>query len=52
MGFGTICDMTGTTVLLVLLFLAVGLLLGAVFGVLWVRGSGRPSGSRWVVRQS
>src|SRR3954462_13906693 len=30
--------MTGTTVLLVLLFLAVGLLLGAVFGVLWVRG--------------
>ena len=30
--------MTGTTVLLVLLFLVVGLLLGAVFGVLWVRG--------------
>jgi DNA recombination protein RmuC len=37
-GFGTICDMTGTTVLLVLLFLVIGLLLGAVFGVLWVRG--------------
>lgn len=30
--------MTGTTVLLILLFLVVGLLLGAVFGVLWVRG--------------
>ncbi len=30
--------MTGTTVLMLLLFLVVGLLLGAVFGVLWVRG--------------
>ena len=30
--------MAGTTLLLVLLFLAVGLLLGAVFGVLWSRG--------------
>ncbi|MFK4087349.1 DNA recombination protein RmuC [Kribbella sp. NPDC020789] len=30
--------MSGATVLLVLLFLVVGLLLGAVFGVLWARG--------------
>src|SRR3954453_10315323 len=30
--------MTGTTVLLLLLFLVVGLLPGAVFGVLWGRG--------------
>src|SRR5690242_18291261 len=30
--------MSGATVLLVLLFLVVGLLLGAAFGVLWVRG--------------
>ncbi|GAA0622969.1 DNA recombination protein RmuC [Kribbella sandramycini] len=30
--------MSGATVLLVLLFLVVGLLLGAVFGVLWSRG--------------
>ncbi|MGW6280571.1 DNA recombination protein RmuC [Kribbella sp. NPDC055071] len=38
MEFGTIGDMTGTTMMLLLLFLLVGLLLGAVFGVLWVRG--------------
>lgn len=38
MASGTICDMSGATVLLVLLFLVVGLLLGAGFGVLWARG--------------
>jgi DNA recombination protein RmuC len=36
--FGTISDMTGTTLLLILLFLFIGLLLGAAFGLLWARG--------------
>lgn len=34
----TVCDMTGTAVLLLLVFLLVGLGLGWVFGVLWSRG--------------